>query len=208
MEENLQEKTFEERREKAEKAIEEAREAAKDDDKKSLFLEGMAIYRTLAGEGDIESLLRLGDIFEELDQYEDSLLCYEEAAEKGSPRGQYDYWGIASEYFPYDEKKLKKGFAYLLEAARSNYPFSHFDLGKAYEFGIGVEEDMEKAISYYEKATEGEEGGFAAYSLGEVYLTGEKVKQDKEKARHWFNLAIEKGYTDQDEVKAIFEAWK
>lgn len=199
-------KSFEKRREKAEQAIEKSREAESPEEAVALFREGLDIYEALAKEGDVESYLRLGDLYEEIDRYEDSLKAYEKAAEKGSSRGQYDYWGVASEYFHYDEEILKKGFAYLLKAVDSGHPFASYDLASAYEEGIGVEPDMEKAILFYEKATEGEEGGFAAFRLGEIYWLGELVEKDKEKAFHWFDVAVNKGYIDKEEIKDIIAA--
>lgn len=201
---SLYEDPFKERRDEAEKVYEDSSES--NSDQVEILIKAIAMFRKLAEEGDVESCLRLGDIYEGIDRYDESLEFYEKAAEMGSPRGQYDYWGIVSEYCHYDKELLKKGFAYLLKAVESGYPYACFDLGNAYEEGIGVKPDIQEAIRWYEKDSEGAEGGFSAYHLGEIYWLGERVKKDKEKALYWFDVAVKKGYTDKEDIKAIIQA--
>lgn len=70
-----------------------------------------------------------------------------------------------------------------------------FNLGILYEDGLGVEQDNQKAIEYYEKAaTAG--SGKAQYRLGLLYSAGIKTPKNDTKAYKWLTAAAEQGDED------------
>ena len=66
-------------------------------------------------------------------------------------------------------------------------------LGIMYECGIGVTENLRRAVKYYHKAAK--KGLDAAqYNLGLCYQEGTWVDQDLRDALKWFKLAAEQGH--------------
>ncbi|KAL7720888.1 Protein kinase domain-containing protein [Entamoeba marina] len=82
------------------------------------------------------------------------------------------------------EKKDKKAFEYLEEAAKLDSGWACYELGRNYfECRHGVEKDDEKAFYYFEKAVkELSINGSAHYYLGIMYLNGSGVEKDEKKA--------------------------
>lgn len=71
---------------------------------------------------------------------------------------------------------------------------AQFELGKRYEIGEGVRQNLFKATEWYRKA-----GGLghlpqAQYALGQAYFNGRGVPHDYEKAVEWFERAASQGY--------------
>jgi TPR repeat protein len=68
-----------------------------------------------------------------------------------------------------------------------------YNLGNAYNFGRGVEQNKSKAIYWYKKAAE--KGiAQAAYNLGRMHYFGDGVEQNKSKAVYWYKKAAEQGF--------------
>ena len=65
-------------------------------------------------------------------------------------------------------------------------------LGWHYDHGEGVEQDMKKAICWYERAAE-QNHPAAMNSLGECYAMGRGVPRDLETAMEWYRRAAELG---------------
>ena len=88
-----------------------------------------------------------------------------------------------------DEPKFK---TQLLMFADKGKAWAQGILGDRYRKGEYIEKNMEKAIYYYNLASE--QGHPAAqYNLGNIYLHGEGVPVDYEKAFHYYKLAAEGG---------------
>ena len=70
---------------------------------------------------------------------------------------------------------------------------AQYNLGYCYHYGIGVEQDLEKAVYWCTLAAE---QGFASaqYNLGDFYSNGRGVKQDLEKAVEWYTKSAEQGF--------------
>lgn len=72
---------------------------------------------------------------------------------------------------------------------------AQYELGKMYYNGIGVAQNYQKALEWYEKAAN--QGDVAAqYKLGVMYQDGEGVRQDYHKAVEWYTKASNQGYAD------------
>ncbi|MFV3037882.1 tetratricopeptide repeat protein, partial [Klebsiella pneumoniae] len=67
-----------------------------------------------------------------------------------------------------------------------------FYVGQFYDFGIGIEEDMEQAVKWYQRAADQDEPRARA-RLGFCYYCGEGVEQDLKKAAALFLRAAEQG---------------
>lgn len=78
-----------------------------------------------------------------------------------------------------------------------------FNLGKAYELGIGVTQSSAQAILYYIQAAE-KGSNEAAFHLGEWYRDGKKVPRDEQKALTYFLQAAKSGFAKAaEQVSAI-----
>lgn len=70
-----------------------------------------------------------------------------------------------------------------------------FNLAILSEDGLGVPQDMQRALALYEQGAKG--GSRAAqYRLGLIYSTGGRVPRDPQKAEHWLSKAAEQGDAD------------
>jgi|GEM_PF-2131981 len=137
-------------------------------------------------------------------------------AENGDKLAQYE---VAKTYavagaLPQNEKKAFKLFE---ASAKQGFTPSIYECGRCYEFGIGVERDMSKALEYYEKAAAAD---FLSAFIAAAYInlqldTPESNKKAFELLKKGdaayvpecsYNLALlysdGKG-TDKDEVKAL-----
>ena len=66
---------------------------------------------------------------------------------------------------------------------------AQWNLGFAYDLGLGVSEDDAEAVRWYRMAAE-QGNARAQNSLGLMYATGEGVVQDDARAYLWLNLAV------------------
>lgn len=67
----------------------------------------------------------------------------------------------------------------------------YYKLGAMYKNGLGTENDIPKAIEYFEKSTE---NMWSTYQLGRLYLFGaEELEKDKEKAVEWLTKSANDG---------------
>ncbi|HTU33693.1 MAG TPA: tetratricopeptide repeat protein [Candidatus Acidoferrum sp.] len=67
------------------------------------------------------------------------------------------------------------------------------NLGRAHEYGEGVEVDLDKAVYWYQRATT-QNHPTAQYNLGVMYELGRGVAQDFRRAAVWYRQAAEQGY--------------
>ena len=78
-----------------------------------------------------------------------------------------------------------------------------FNIGKAYELGIGVTQSSAQAILYYVQAAE-KGCTEAAFHLGEWYRDGKNVPQDEPKALDYFQQAAKSGFAKAaEQVNAL-----
>lgn len=92
-----------------------------------------------------------------------------------------------------DETEVKHDiFLLYLEAAKSDLPRAHYNLGVCYHFGIGVGVDHEEALTHYEKAAVGGYSEALVY-LSKMYALGEGVEIDRSKSDSLLEEAASKG---------------
>ena len=85
-----------------------------------------------------------------------------------------------------------KAFACFTRAANMEYPQAKYQLGKMFDEGTGIPQDHEKAVSWYEKASNNPE---ANMRLGIMYSEGIGVRQDYTQAARYFRRVVNKGDT-------------
>ena len=81
-------------------------------------------------------------------------------------------------------KREKTEFKNHLRQAEKGDAYAQAKVAELYLNGIGVKEDVEKGIEWYEKASETDEG-YAARQLAKIYSEGKYVPEDSEKAAYW-----------------------
>ena len=77
-------------------------------------------------------------------------------------------------------------------AADQGDPMGQWGMGKAYQFGVGVDVDYVKAAEYYQLSADQEDPD-GLECLGYLYLEGLGVEQSMEKAIELYELAAERG---------------
>lgn len=98
----------------------------------------------------------------------------------------------------YKERALGKGkekdaWSYFLRATGLGYRGGEFHLGECYYEGIGVEQDLEKAVTCYKRALA--HGSMeAADALGTMAVLGEGMPADEKAAFTYFRTAVKGGY--------------
>ncbi len=81
-------------------------------------------------------------------------------------------------------KREKTEFKNHLRQAEKGDAYAQAKVAELYLNGVGVKEDIQKGIEWYEKASETDEG-YAARQLAKIYSEGKYVPEDGEKAAYW-----------------------
>ncbi len=97
-----------------------------------------------------------------------------------------------AEHLSVTENPPAAGMTELREKADAGDSSAAFDLGRAYEKGNGVPQDMLKAAFWYRKAAE-EGDAKAQDSLGVLYWLGAGVEKDRKQAIEWYRKAARQG---------------
>lgn len=108
-------------------------------------------YQMLAGRGNVEAQLYLGDYWGSLGErsnYVEAAKWYQKAADSGSPKGK---WKIGACYYHGQGVKqdLEKAVVYYRMAAAEDDETAQALLGMCYEFGSGVERNLKTAVMWY-----------------------------------------------------------
>ena len=184
---------------------------------------GVELFAQAVSQGNAEGKNNLGYCYQkgigvELD-HEKALELYKEAADQGCLVAEYnlagcysDGWGVEQDY-----KKALEGYERIIEEADSLRQKDLWDsyyygvgedrdledlkaeaqgsIGYLYENDLGVGQDYTKALEWYTKAAERDNGIGLCY-LGNCYWDGVVVDQDNEKAVELFTKAADQGYSD------------
>ena len=120
---------------------------------------------------------------------EQAIQWYERAAMKENKNALYHLAMILIK----QERKDFVTVARLLEkAAKLDHPNAQYNLAVMYQKGDGVEQDMQKALFWYEKAAEAHLA-IAQYNLGMIYFEGSIVEKDEAKAKELWQKAANQG---------------
>jgi len=118
---------------------------------------------------------------------------FKEAADKGYGPAMYSYALCCAEGFGMDKKDETTALTMLQKASDSYVP-ALARLGFAYQFGLfGIEKDLEKAVSFYDKAANMNDAD-ALFQLAVCYANGFGVKErDVNRALSLFCQAADQG---------------
>ena len=100
---------------------------------------------------------------------------------------------------PEKYRDFDKGLLYAFRAADYDDEQAQNLLGLCYRFGLGLDEDYEKAFQYFNKAVKRGAGGCAEYNLSRCYALGKGTAVDLKKAEKYMRLAKKHGYKTMDE---------
>lgn len=90
------------------------------------------------------------------------------------------------------EEKAARFFEYLRIASDKTVPFANILSGFAYFYGIGTRQDMDKAMSFFEKAAlEGDEA--SALRVASFYFESPTRNRDLDKCMYWSEMAALRG---------------
>ena len=78
---------------------------------------------------------------------------------------------------------------------------AQFNLGYAYQVGLGVDPDYSEAYRLYQLAAD---QGFpvAMFAVGDCYYLGQGVEKDLDKAAEWYRKSLDAGYEPDEEDAA------
>jgi TPR repeat protein len=79
------------------------------------------------------------------------------------------------------------------KAAEQGYPAAQNSLGYAYEWGQGLEINLQLAVEWYRQAAE-QDYAQAQNNLGTMYFLGKGVDYDEKQALHWYQKAADQGH--------------
>lgn len=169
-----------------------------EEEAKRWYYKGIEQYKLLAEQGDLKTQGKLGDVFNELEDYSEAVKWYRKAAEQGDICAQ----NMLAEYYEKDkviekdENEAKKWFdktieEYIASAENGNME-AQLKLGDIYFNGYDVEKNYSEAIKWYRKAAK-KGNARAQCILGNCYLYGYGIGKDYVEARKWYQKAAFQG---------------
>ena len=93
-------------------------------------------------------------------------------------------------------------FSEQLSSASSGDPVAQLKVGYAYDMGIGVEKNINKAVIWYKKSA-AQGNADAQNNLGSMFLNGQGVKQDYKTAIMWLEKAANQNHSVAQNTLAI-----
>ena len=121
------------------------------------------------------------------EQYDNSRLWLEKAAELGHTDAQYE---LAGDYAFLED--YENALVWLKKAAANNNSDAMRKIGDCYEKGQGVALDHKAAFQWYKKAADNGDS-YSQNLVGEHYLKGDVVSRNEKKAAKYFTMSAENG---------------
>lgn len=183
--------------------VEEDKEEAK-----RWYHKGIEQYKLLAKQGDVQTQGKLGDIYDELEDYTEAVKWYKKAAEQGDvyAQGSLAYYyrdGKGVEANGYEAKKwFDKTIKEDIDLAEKGEAEAQFELGRKYsqmrKVTFSKEEKLKdvfgiEAVKWYKKAAD-QGYQFAQYNLGKCYFCGDGINENKQEGFKWYKKAAEQGH--------------
>lgn len=160
------------------------------------YEEAFALYLQAAEAGDAKAIYNVGALYARGEGVEEddltALEWFKKAAEMDYPDALYTI-GNAYSFGNYGlQIDYGASFSYCLRAAQLGNAKAMFAIGNMYDRGIGIAEDKELAVQWYQKASMLGNAS-ATYNLASKYLNGEAVQEDPVFAGKMFERAAELG---------------
>lgn len=87
-----------------------------------------------------------------------------------------------------------KDLAGMIALATQGDAQAAYELGLAYDLGLGIEKDWDLSFQYYHQAAQANNAK-AQYNLAICYALAKGVDKDIKQSKYWINLACENGYS-------------
>jgi TPR repeat protein len=93
------------------------------------------------------------------------------------------------------DAKFEHARFYYQRAAEDGWVPGYIGLGRIHYYGLGIEQDLERAFDYFSKIDKaGVVSPIADYYIGQMYFLGEFVSKDNERAKFFFRRSADNGY--------------
>lgn len=141
-----------------------------------------------------EALFEDGWTAYNLQKYGDAMGLFRRAADKGSPKAEYqigEMYALARGV-PED---MTQAMVWYSRAANQGLPEAQVAVGTLYSNGWGVPQDKAKALTWYRKAAN-QNDAIAQSFVGIAYVNGLGVEPDFAEAKIWLGRAIDGGVAD------------
>ena len=104
----------------------------------------------------------------------------------------YRYGRSVAENPDLSERWFNRALPAILQLAQRGQAWAQTDLGTAYELGISLKQDFQRAAYWYRQAADQGYAG-AQTNLGVLYANGEGVSYSRQEAVYWLKQAAEQG---------------
>ena len=159
-------------------------------------------YLKAAEAGEIQLYRNLGNIFMYIahdDKKAEKYLTM--AAENGDSRAMATLGDFYSDFEGTGRRDYAKAVEWYTKSAEAEDPSAYgtFQLGQAYNYGYGVQQDYPKAFELFNRAVEiwksqnstDEIFAYTVREIGDMYASGRGVEKDTEKAEEYYQWASE-----------------
>ncbi|WHI45359.1 hypothetical protein [Microbulbifer sp. VAAF005] len=164
------------------------------------------LYRLAAEEGSANSSARLAGLYETgngvYKDLEQAIYYYTQAAESGLASAMNKLGLIYLDSENNDIKNYSKALYWFEQAANKNSKYGFFNQARMYEQGLGVEANLDRALSLYDEASK-RGHGMASLKIAEAYSQGEPADQNINQMLHYLKLATEQ--SDDQQLQQILE---
>ena len=126
--------------------------------------------------------------------YEQAITELKPLADQGDARAQFWYGNLIFNGLG-TPKNMKLGIEFYRLSAEKNFPLALHELGHIYDNGLGVEQDIDEAINWYEKAITEGRVVYSYHNLGMIYQYGSKnIEVNVDKAIELYKEAANQNY--------------
>ena len=126
--------------------------------------------------------------------YEKAITELKPMADQGDPRAQFWYGNLIFNGLG-TPKNMKLGMEFYRLSAEKNFPLALHELGHVYHHALGVEQDIEEAINWYEKAITEGKVVYSYHNLGMIYHYGSNsIESNANKAIELYEKAANLDY--------------
>ena len=153
-------------------------------------LKAISWYKKAAEKGNIEAMHQLGCIFSSSNIFyskEKAEKMFQSSALLGKTISMFELGNLLLK-----EKEFFNSRWWLLKAADKGSSNALNTLGLIYKNGLGVDENYDKAMSYFEESAE-KENMLAMQNIGDMYRYGLGVDKDYSEAYSWYLKSMEAG---------------
>lgn len=152
-------------------------------------------YHKAAKQSNVDAMLAIGDLYQN-QNIKEMIYWYEQASQLGSTEAKNKLISIYVNGTKYNKPKFDRAFLLASELVDILDPNGYYWVGYMYYYGLHVEKDITKALSYLNFSAEYLMDKSLAL-LGKIFLENPSLDdQNHFNAKHFFTLAAEMNCTD------------